>query len=233
MNKYYVKPSLSIVLLLIAISSFAQKSEVRDLPPFSEIGLSTAGVVYLTQGNTQKVELRGSSEVLEKIETEVRGDKLIIKQEGTGWFNWSDNDDLEIYITVNKIEGLSVSSSGKIIGQNKFKANDMEISVSGSGKIEVQTESDDLDISISGSGKIELEGTASAVEVSISGSGKVGAEDLRAKSYKVRISGSGSCEVFAEESIDARISGSGSVYYKGDPKNVNSSTSGSGRIKKM
>ncbi|ELR69107.1 hypothetical protein C900_05496 [Fulvivirga imtechensis AK7] len=220
-------------LLLIAFSSYAQKSEVREVAPFSEIGLSTAGVVYLTQGSTQKVELKGSSEILEKIETEVRGGKLIIKHEGTGWFNWSKNDDLEIYITINKIEGLSVSSSGKIIGQNKFKTDRLELSVSGSGKIEAQTDSDDLDISISGSGKIELGGTASAVEASISGSGKIRAENLKARSYKVRISGSGSCEVYAEESIDARISGSGSIYYKGEPKHINSSTSGSGRIKKM
>lgn len=233
MNRHNIKFILPALLFFAAFSAFAQKSEIRDLPTFTEIGLSTAGTVYLTQGSTQKVELKGSPETLNKIKTEVKGDRLIIKNEDSGWFNSSSNDDLEIYITVSNINSLSVSSSGKILGQNAFKTDDLALSVSGSGKIELKTDSDDLDVSISGSGKVDLTGTASILEASISGSGKVRAEDLRTKSCKVKISGSGSCEVYAEESIDARISGSGSVYYKGDPKNVNSSTSGSGKIRKM
>lgn len=228
-----IKYMLSIFMAFICVSVYAQKSEVRDLPTFTEVGLSTAAKVHITQGSPQKVELRGSEDVLEEIETEVRGEKLIIKHEGSGWFNWSDDDDLEVYITMANIEGLSVSSSGKIYGENKFKTGNVDLSVSGSGKIEASLDAEDMDLSISGSGKIELDGTASNIEASISGSGNVDAEDLRARAFKVHISGSGSCKIYAEESIDARVSGSGSVYYKGDPKNVNSSTSGSGRIKKM
>lgn len=228
-----IRYTLSAVFLFICLSAFAQKTEVREVGSFTGVGLSTAGTVYLTQGSTHKVELKGSSEVLERVETEVRGGKLIIKTENSGWFNFRTNEDLDIYITMSNIEELSVSSSGKIIGQNKLKTDDLELSVSGSGKIEIETDSDDLDLSISGSGKLELSGTASAVEASISGSGKVRAENLRARSYQAKISGSGSCEIYAEESIDARISGSGSVYYKGDPKHVNTSISGSGKVRKM
>lgn len=221
-----------MLFILAGVSLFAQQSEVRDVPAFTKLSLSTAAKVHLTQGNTQRVELKGSEDALKDVETEVRGGHLIIKRESS-WFSWSDSDDLDVYITMPKIDELNVSGSGKVEGTNKFETSDLEISVSGSGSVDIETNTKDLDLSISGSGKIELEGSASHADISISGSGSLEAEDLKAVSYKIIISGSGSCTVNAEKSIDASISGSGSVYYKGNPANINSSTSGSGRIKKI
>ncbi|UII23060.1 head GIN domain-containing protein [Fulvivirga ligni] len=227
--------TISTLMLVVACftATLAQKKEERSVSDFKSVNLSTAGKVYVTQGNGYKVVLEGSNDVLKEVETEVRGSKLVIKKEGSGWFNWSSDDDLTVYITMPSIEGLSVSSSGKIYGQNKFKTDDLRVSVSGSGKVQIQTSSDNVDISISGSGKVKLEGEANSVEASVSGSGDVMASDFKAKDYSVSISGSGSCEVYAEESIDARISGSGSVHYKGNPKKVNSKTAGSGSVRKI
>lgn len=228
-----IKLTLSILFIFAGASLFAQQSEIRDVPAFTKLSLSTAAKLHLTQGNTQKVELKGSEEALKDVETEVRGGHLIIKRENSSWFSWSDSDELEIYVTVPKIEELNVSGSGKVYGKNKFETSDLEISVSGSGGVAIETDAKDLDLSISGSGQIELEGSAAHADISISGSGSLEAEDLKAVSYKIIISGSGSCKVNAEKSIDASISGSGSVYYKGNPANINSSTSGSGKIKKI
>ncbi|UII33008.1 DUF2807 domain-containing protein [Fulvivirga ulvae] len=227
------KTTLLLLLSFSCISLFAQQSEIRELSSFNQLSFSTAGKVYLTQGSNQKVELKGSKEVLEKIETEVRGGRLIIKKESSGWFSWSDDGDLEVYITIPEIEEINISGSGKIYGKNTIKAGDMEISVSGSGSVNLNATVSDLDLSISGSGEISLEGTARYVDLSISGSGSLGAEDLKSDSYKIKISGSGSCKVFAEKSIDASISGSGSVYYKGSPSNINSHSSGSGKVRKI
>ena len=212
----------------------AQKKETRDVPTFTEISLRSGGKIYLTQGNSQKVELRGDRDVLDRVETEVRGGRLSISYKGSGkWFNWTEDKDFEAYITVKNIEGISVSGSGRIVGENKFTTDDLDLSVSGSGKMEIETTSRDVEMSVSGSGKIIVAGSAKRAYSTISGSGRIKAEDLKADSYKVRISGSGSCEIYAVDEIDARISGSGSVYYRGNPPRVNSSTSGSGRIRKM
>ncbi|MBL6447213.1 DUF2807 domain-containing protein [Fulvivirga sp. 29W222] len=226
------KTLLLILFSLSTISLLAQQSEIREVSSFKELSLSTAGKVHLTQGSTQKVELKGSKDVLDNTETEVRGGRLIIKRKNSSWFGGS-NGDLEILITMTQVEELNVSSSGKIYGENMIKTDDLEVSVSGSGSVELNTMANDLDLSISGSGKILLEGTAKDVDISISGSGSLKAEELKSDSYKIKISGSGSCKVYAEKSIDASISGSGSVYYKGNPENVNSRSSGSGRIRKI
>ncbi len=221
------------ILLVVASVSFAQHSEVRDVARFNKVSHGLSGTLYLTQGPNQKVELKGDRDDVEDVITEVRGDRLVIKMRSNRWGNWSGNNRVDIYLTVKDLEGLNLSGSGKVYGQNRIKSDFLELDVSGSGKMELEADADETDISISGSGKIELSGSGDESKISISGSGKVSAEQFEAKSYSIRISGSGSCRIHARESIDARISGSGSVYYKGDPRHVNSNSSGSGKVRKM
>ncbi|MEL7001573.1 MAG: head GIN domain-containing protein [Bacteroidota bacterium] len=223
-------------LLFFLITSYlgvAQSRETRDVARFSEISLRSGGTVYLTQGNTQKVELKGDRDILEKIETEVRGGRLSIGYKNSKRWGWSNNGRFDVYITVKEIEGISVSGAGNIRGENEFKTDDLDLSVSGSGRMELEVDARTVEMSVSGSGKIMIEGTTREAYTSMSGSGRIKAEDLKSETYKVRISGSGSCEIYATDEIDARISGSGSVYYRGNPPRVNNSTSGSGRIRKM
>lgn len=86
---------------------------------------------------------------------------------------------------------------------------------------------------MSGSGKIIASGTAKRIRTTISGSGEVRAADLEVEECEVRISGSGDVEVNVKQALDATISGSGSVSYRGNPNQVNSHSSGSGKVRKM
>ena len=228
-----MKTQLLVLFVLISTSLFAQEREVRELPVFDEVNLNTSGTVYITQGAIQKVELVGSDETLEKIETEVRGGRLVIKTQNSGWFSWNDIGRFEIYITMKDIRALHVAGSGRMFTENKLSVRDLDLAVSGSGKLEVQADASYIDASISGSGKMEIEGQAPDLEIHISGSGGIYAENLISKNCEVRISGSGRCEVNVSDELNARISGSGSVYYTGNPQRLDSSTSGSGRVRKM
>lgn len=223
---------LMTLTLLLTSGLFVINAQVIDVDDFDEISLSRSGTVYVTKGNTYKVELKGDEDAIEETEVEVRGSKLVIKGRGSSWFNWSDND-LEVYVTTPSLEAVHVSSSGKVYVKDPFRSGNMEFAVSGSGKIEMEVNAESIRSSISGSGKIYLSGSAGELRTSISGSGSVRAEDLKVKKLDATISGSGSCEIYVEDEIDARISGSGSVRYKGDPDHVNSRTSGSGKVKKM
>lgn len=231
-----------ILLLMLFVYAFAveanptapRSKETRDLPEFNSISLRVSGNVYLKQGSTQKVEIEGSERSLEEIETRVVNRRLIIEWEGARrWFSWSNHGSVDIYITVKDIRELSVSGSGIIESESNFNIEDLELSVSGSGRLDFEADADNVDIRISGSGRIELEGTSNDNEIHISGSGRLYAADMKARSYDVRITGSGSCRVNVSSEIYASISGSGSVYYRGDPDKVRSNVSGSGRMRRM
>ena len=235
--KKYIFPLSFIVAVLISGFTFVDiflDDDDRDLPTFDRIALRLPCNVHITQGSKQSVVLKGDRDDLEKIITEVSGGKLIIKTKSSSWLSWMDDlDEVDIYITMKEVRGLSVSGSGKITTENKIKTDDLDLAVSGSGRLQINVDANEIDSSISGSGRIEAKGTSKSNDLSISGSGRLNAENLVAENYDISISGSGRCEINVTNELEVSISGSGSVYYKGNPDKVDSKTSGSGRVKKM
>jgi len=228
------KKSLTIlvasIFLLAAISVSAQKKEERTVDKFSSIGMGIHGDVYLTQGSPQKLVLEGDEDILEKVVTEVRDDMLKIKFSVP---NVRTKSPVKIWITVSEINGLYLSGSGSINAETAIKSDEMELKVSGSGKINIENLScDEVDAAISGSGDIKLGGSADEFELAISGSGSCMADKFRVEEAGIRISGSGSCKIDAVKDLEAAISGSGSVYYAGNPT-IDASVSGSGKVRKM
>ncbi|MEQ9403497.1 MAG: head GIN domain-containing protein [Cyclobacteriaceae bacterium] len=224
-----------ISFLIITIISFGLSAQKRtiEVSGFTELSFGISGTVYLTQGSNEKVEIDCSDEIFEKIEFELKGDRLSIKNRDK--WNWRgiSRSDVDIYITMKEIEEISLSGSGTIQGENTLNTDDIQLSVSGSGSMELDMNGREVGMRISGSGDIELEGKAERSDARISGSGKVRAKDFEVKIFEASISGSGNCYITASEEISASISGSGNVYYNGNPDRLVSNSSGSGKIRKM
>ncbi len=233
--------------------AFAQTKESRKVDTFTRIAFRVPGKLYLKQGPEQKIEIEGNKEILEKIETTVSGGRLSIGRENENWkmWNWDNDDKIVVYVTVKDLEGLSVSGSGDLIGESKFKTNDLDLNVSGSGSLVLEADANgaigadvsgsgridfkgtcrDLESRVSGSGKVNLGLTASnKVEVGVSGSGKIMANGT-AKEIRANISGSG--EVLAAdlqvEACNIRISGSGDVEVN-VKSDLDATISGSGSV---
>jgi hypothetical protein len=220
---------LILCLTLISYKSLAQKQK-RQVNGFDEISMGISGDLYLTQGSNTSLELEGDPDDLEDIITEVRSGTLVIKyKNNTGWRFGRDR--INIYLTMSDVSAVSIGGSGKILGENTIESDDLNISVSGSGNIQLDVKADDLIQKISGSGSITVSGTADHTDISISGSGNLDALELEVDHCVVKISGSGRCKIYVGDSLEANISGSGSVHYKGDPDKIRSNVSGSGRVK--
>lgn len=228
-----MKTLFATFLMLITLTAFSQKRETRDVSDFDEVVMRLSGKVYIKIGDKNEVILEGDEDVLEEVETEVRGGKLSIGEEGKRRWSWRrSRTRLNVYITVKELNGAYVSGSGDIIGQTVFKSDNFKASVSGSGDIELELDAKEVDSRISGAGNIELSGASQYAKLSISGSGKYLAEEMKVDEYEISISGSGRGSINAQESLDVRISGSGSVYYRGRPS-VNSRVAGSGRVRRI
>lgn len=233
-----MKRGLVLSLMVLAISLTAGVSnaqsgnrETRDLKGFTRVNFGVSGDLYINFGNEFRVELEGSKSLLDDIVTEVSSGKLIIKKE-----NWriNMNEKVTVYITMPELTGLGVSGSGKAEVKDPIKTEDLDLSVSGSGRlVTTGINVSNLDCSISGSGNIEIEGngTATDCEISISGSGNYSGEALKISSAEISISGSGNCSCSVTESIEAHISGSGNVTYAGNAKKVDARVSGSGKVR--
>jgi len=184
-------------------------TEERNVREFDEIKSSGSYDIFVTVGEPRSVTITFDDNLLDIIETDVRGGTLKIEAEE----NYSSDYVCKVEITIPELKGISLSGSGNI-----------EV---------INLQEDFFECSISGSGDVELEGAATETEYKISGSGEINARDLIAEEVYVKISGSGNVRVFAEESFDGYVSGSGNIYYYGQPNSLSTNVSGSGRIKKM
>ena len=227
MKNRMLKSILSIILLLATAIAFGQAKEERDVSSFTGISLGIAGDLYLTQGGSQKVVVQAEKN-LDEIETVVRDGVLRIKTD-----NWTSRiKGVKIWITISEVESLNVSGSGTILAETPIESDELELRVSGSGKIKIpELSADEVEAAISGSGDIILSGTADEMDVRISGSGNVHAENLKVDECGIKISGSGDCSIGATDELDVSISGSGKVTYYGDPR-IDARVSGSGKVRK-
>jgi hypothetical protein len=205
--------------------------ETRDVTGFTKVSFGVAGNLYISFGPEFKVVLEGEKDLLEDIETDVSGDRLIIRKDN--YWRLDMHEKVTVYITMPELEGLGVSGSGKAEVKDAVKTNDLSLSVSGSGKLyTTDVTVANLDCGISGSGDIIFggNGNATRADISISGSGNYSGESLKIGSAEIHISGSGNCSCTVSETLRASVSGSGNVSYLGNPK-VDARVSGSGHVR--
>ena len=207
----------SIISSLLISSISTAQSGLK----FDKIRVSGPASVELRQGEEAGIIIEdlGSSQNLSNYVNTTEDGWLVI----TG----SHND---IIVTATTLAKIDISGSGKLETEGVFKTEDIELKVTGAGKMEMDLIATKVKCVISGSGKIELEGSADEMKVDISGSGKIDAEQFKVKSCTANISGSGKCLVDVTDELTANISGSGSVYYITKPTILNNNISGVGRV---
>jgi hypothetical protein len=227
---------ITLFLLMIVLGTgfaICQNSsrETRDVKNFSKVSFGIAGALTIKIGPEFSVVLEGDRKDIEGVVTEVSGGRLVIKQE-----NWRFrfNNKVIVYITMPDLKGLGVSGSGNVEVADAVKSTNLDLNVSGSGKLRTsELEVENLDCSISGSGNIWLgSGNASNADVSISGSGNFTGDETKIDEMDIRISGSGNCSCYVTGSLDASVSGSGNVNYKGNPR-IDARVSGSGKVRSI
>ena len=201
-------------------------SEEREVPVFNQISLKGSGKVILTRGENQNVRVNTDDNIMPHIQTEVKNGKLLISHER----NNLRPTVLKFHITVANLEGVSISGSGDINGNDEFNSDSFYADIAGSGDIAIKVSADRLESNISGSGSIHLSGSANSYDTTITGSGDVDAFELRARDSSVVITGSGNCRISVSDTLRAKITGSGDVLYKGQPQ-ISQSITGSGKVK--
>jgi hypothetical protein len=224
----------AVFLLVMILSSgfvYSQSKETRNVRGFTKVSFGVAGDLFIKIGPEYHLVIEGDKRILDEIETEVSGDRLTIKKD-----NWrfSFNDErVTINITMPEIEGLGVSGSGKAQIMDNVEADQLSLSVSGSGKLMTASlDVDDLNCGISGSGDVIL-GSGGSIDngdISISGSGGFSGEEIEIDHLEASISGSGNCRCRVGDSLEAHVSGSGNITYIGNPR-VNARVSGSGHVR--
>jgi len=230
-------------VVFLALGSQAQEKvivdknvQTRQVDEFDGISVSGAIELYVSQGDAKVAVSAADEEKVNEIETYVQGRILYIRfKTKKSW--WSDQwnttgRNFRAYVSAPVIKSLSSSGSGNIKIEGILKSPDLDIEISGSGNISGSIKTENLDVIQSGSSNIRLAGTAEKAEFECSGSGNIICGDLSLDYCTVEMSGSGNAELLVNKELSAEISGSGNVKYKGQGTIINSSTAGSGKIRR-
>lgn len=235
---------LRIVLLagllwipLCVASAQDPAQETRSVDSFTEVEFSVPGTLHIRQGDAESIEVQAPERILDRLVTTVEEDALEIRSKSEddlfdGWFGDDDLDGgvIEVYVTVSRVEAISVAGSGEIVGETPIESGSLALNVAGSGDLNLEVNTTHLDVRVAGSGTSTLRGTTDAINTDTAGSGDIRAAGLKAQTAEVRIAGSGNADLQVAERLDAQILGSGDVQYRGQPE-VELSSLGSGKVR--
>lgn len=221
-------PFFCVGLAHAALSS-SIRDETREVRGFHAISNSGSIVVEVRLDNTESVRLTGDDAAIRQIETVVEGGTLKIRFKRQSYRNsWGK---VTAYVSAKRLDALTQSGSGSITVLDPIGSKELNVSLSGSGRIAFESAAEVCNASVSGSGRILANGRATECNASISGSGRFDGSGLKSQTANVKVSGSGNMDLHVDRQLDASISGSGNITYSGDAQ-TNVRTSGSGRVRK-
>lgn len=231
----------TIALCLLGQLAFSQiTKKTLELPEFKSIYVNSNYTVYLKQTNKQEVTVEALTEIFSVSDFKVVDGVLMVnierKPENPNKSLWAKIDDIKLnptmklYVTMKNIEELQVNGGGKIIAENSLATGNIKLAVNGTGSMDVDLKGDVVKAEVTGSGSIALRGYASSLEALISGAGTINGFNCPMDNAKVKVSGSGICELNVSNTIDAVVAGSGMVKHKGNTKNAQKKVYGSGSV---
>lgn len=185
-------------------------SESRPVAGFKRVRLRGSGNLLVEQTGVESLTIEAEDNILPLLRSDVENGQLILGlRPGTRIVT---HKPIVYRLTVKELEGIEGSGSGSVDAKG---LNTDRFSFDGSGSIEVRLagRADELELSISGSGEYDGESLTSRrarVEVSGSADVLVNAQDV----LDVQLSGSGDVRYVGNPTVTQRVSGSGSVTKK-------------------
>lgn len=236
-----MKSNLTVLALLLTVSVSAQVTKkVLELPDFRAIYNNSNYTVYLKQTNKQEVTVEALTEIYNLTKISVENGILMInlerKPDDPNKSIWAKIDDIKlnptmkVYVSVKNLDEIQVNGAGKVISENSLASSLLNLSLSGSGSMDLDIKGDVVKAEVSGSGKLGIKGYATSLDAVVSGSGSLNAFNCPVEKAKVKVSGSGVAELNVSDNLDALIAGSGSVKHKGNTKNTVKKVYGSGTV---
>lgn len=231
----------TVVLCLLGQVAFSQVTKkVLELPEFKSIYVNSNYTVYLKQTNKQEVSVEALTDIYSATDIKVENGILMInierKPETSNKSLWAKIDDLKLnptmklYVSMKNIAELQVNGGGKIIAENSLATGNVNLEVNGNGSMDIDLKGDIVKAQVTGSGNMALRGYATSLDALISGAGTIHGYNCPLETAKVKVSGSGICELNVSNTIDAIVAGSGLIKHKGNTKNAQKKIYGTGSV---
>lgn len=184
------------------------RNETRDVSDFKEIKAGGAVNLEVVAQNDFNVSVEADDNLLQYIKTETDGDTLKIYTEN----NINPKSRINVRISMPELNSIDLSGAST--------ANVSNVS------------SNSLTLEASGASKIKIDGTAKTLKSEASGASNVDASGLTVEDADVEANGASKTIVSATNDLKADASGASTIYYTGEPRNIEKNSSGASSVKK-
>ncbi len=229
-----------LVLATFCLNGYTQKTvndanaERRTVGSFHSINIANAFDVYISQGNEEAVAISGSSsEIRDRIKTSVENGALVIRFDDDKKF-WKlfnmDKQKLKAYISVKKLDKLTVSGACDVFMEEGISSDDLTIHFSGASDLKGKVNAKNLKVDLSGASDITLSGNAANLKIETSGASDFKGYDLITNYCEAKASGASSVFITVNKELNANASGASDVKFKGEGLIRNIKTSGASSV---
>lgn len=184
------------------------------LKPFESLRVSSALNVIVRRGADYRLNVIGSSNLLDKLH--VRNDKGKLSLSLNGKVLYRNKERLQLYVTTPSLNYLSVSGASVVKGQenvNVFEANEMQVNLSGASVISnLNLRSDLLNIKVSGASVMKMiTAVSNKAYVDISGSSSFNLNN-RSDQLSLNVSGASRAKINGVSNyVEASASGASMI----------------------
>ena len=206
MKRIFTLISVLSILLLAACSTVQSNIQTiqgsgnvvtteRSVGDFTSIQVDMGADIVLTQGDSESLTIEAEDNLLPYIQTNIRNGRLVVLTPNNISLNL--NQPLRLHITFNTLREIAIFGSSNITGDN--------------------LNLDALTITFSGSGSTWLTGTVNEQTINIRGQATINNFDLTSRNVTVDISGNGTINVNATDTLNVTVAGQGDIHYTGNP----------------
>ncbi len=242
----YAQPAILVILLLMTACNREQLddcytrtgpmvTEERPSGYFERIELYDNVNLVLIEGNQPTLKIEAGQKLLDAIKTEITDSTLLIRN--TLKCNWVRSYDREItvYATAPALHEIRYEGSGDVRTAGPVTLDSLQVSIwGGAGTFDLDLHAYQLNLALHyGTVDLHVKGKAVLTTIFANSYGPFYCNDLISNIVYIRNSGTNNCHVHAEHILEAEITSVGNIYYTGNPYELKTNISGSGKLIKM
>ncbi len=217
---------LAGLMALSCLSMIAQRSNTKSLEKFTELKVYDRIIVTLVKSNENKLVITGDDK--DEVNISQKGELLKIKMEFDNFLAGNEAK-ATLYYTEN-LTLLDANENGKIVSDETFKGNSVEIKGQEGGVINLKVALQSVYLRAVSGSEITLTGSCDSQEISVNTGGKIYNKELNSTDTEVTVLAGGRADVKASNLIKAKVKAGGSIYIHGNPKSLETDKIFGGKI---
>lgn len=204
------------------------KTTQLDVKDFTQLNISNAFSVSLSQGNDYSVEITTDDNIAPYLIAKKDGNRFVLGLEAGNY----DGLMLKAKVSMPTISTIKVLGGAVLNVQALTNEQHLNLEVNGASKaVFKEMNARHLSADVSGASSVIVDhGQGEALELTVSGASKVKQGNFQARTADVKLSGASKASLHVSERLDYLLDGASSLTYSGSPELGRQKTSGASTV---